>query len=54
MGVSFSSFIAKDIDFSRLNLRNLNLIFGTSSLWELTLIGEEFLKAVANPSIQNL
>ncbi|MCI5131119.1 MAG: hypothetical protein D3904_06250 [Candidatus Electrothrix sp. EH2] len=49
MGVSFSSYFEEETDFSREHLRNLNLIIKSSGQFRLTLIGEEFLKSVADP-----
>ena len=50
MGISFSSLVEEATDFSREHLKNLNLIKKSSGQWRLSLIGEEFLKAVADPS----
>ena len=52
MGVSFSALVEEASDFSREHLRNLNLIKKTSGQWRLTLFGEEFLKAVADPAFE--
>jgi len=49
MGISFSSYVEEETDFSREHLRNLNLIRKSSGQWRLTLVGEEFLKSVADP-----
>ncbi len=52
MGVSFSALVEEDSDFSREHLRNLNIITKSSGQWRLTLFGEEFLKAVADPAFE--
>lgn len=52
MGVSFSSLVEEATDFSREHLRNLNLISKRSGQWRLTLTGEGFLKAVADPTFE--
>lgn len=52
MGVSFSALVEEETDFSREYLRNLNLTKKSSGQWRLTLIGEEFLKAVADPTFE--
>lgn len=52
MGMSFSTLVEEDMDFSREHLRNLNLIKKASGQWGLTLTGEEFLKAVADPTFE--
>jgi hypothetical protein len=52
MGVGFSALAGKATDFSREHLRNLNLIEKVSGQWRLTLIGGEFLKAVADPAFE--
>lgn len=50
MGFNFSLLIEEETDFSREQLMNLNLVCRRSGHWYLTLTGEEFLKAVADPS----
>jgi hypothetical protein len=50
MGIAFSSIVAEESDFSREHLHNLGLIKKISGQWSLTLIGEEFLKSVADPT----
>lgn len=50
MSINFSSLVADETDFSREHLCNLGLIKRSSGLWRLTLIGEEFLKTVADPT----
>lgn len=50
MGVHFSDFLEEETDFSREQLENLNLIKKSTGHWELTLVGEEFLKAVTDPT----
>ncbi len=52
MGLSFSNLVEDEIDFNREHLSNLNLIRKRSGQWRLTLFGEEFLKAVADPSFE--
>jgi hypothetical protein len=52
MGVSFSTLLEEDTDFNREHLRNLNLVTKSSGQWRLTLFGEEFLKAVADPAFE--
>lgn len=52
MGIDFSTLLGQDTDFSREHLRNLNLITKNSGEWHLTLFGEEFLKAVADPAFE--
>ena len=52
MGVSFSTLVEEQTDFCREHLKNLNLIRKRSGQWRLTLTGEEFLKAVADPSFE--
>jgi hypothetical protein len=52
MGVSFSALVEEAGDFSREHLQNLSLIKKTSGQWRLTLFGEEFLKAVADPAFE--
>ena len=52
MGVRFSTLLEEATDFSREHLRNLNLIKKVSGQWRLTFIGEEFLKAVADPTFE--
>jgi hypothetical protein len=52
MGVSFSALVEEASDFSREHLQNLRLIKKTSGQWRLTLFGEEFLKAVADPAFE--
>jgi len=50
MGINFASYVEEETDFSREHLENLNLIKKSSGQWRLTLIGEEFLKSVADPT----
>ena len=50
MSLSISSFVKDEIDFSREHMQNLNLIYYSSGEWRLTLVGEEFLKSVADPA----
>lgn len=54
MGVSFSALLEEDTDFNKEHLKNLNLITKSSGQWRLTLFGEEFLKAVADPAFEYL
>ena len=54
MGVSFSALVEEDSDFSREHLKNLNIITKSSGQWRLTLFGEEFLKAVADPAFEDM
>lgn len=53
-GVSFSAFVADEYDFSTEHLKNLGLIKRDSGQWFLTLIGEEFLKAVSDPTFEKV
>jgi len=49
--VSYSPALAEEAtDFSREHLQNLHLIRRASGQWSLTLIGESFIKTVADPS----
>jgi len=50
MSMSFSRFVEEEADFSREQLQHLNLVRISSGQWNLTLIGEEFLKSVADPT----
>ncbi len=53
MNSAISSFaISKYQDFSYEHLERLGLIIFESASWKLTLLGEEFLKAVTDPSIE--
>ena len=52
MGIRFSALVEEATNFSREHLRNLNLIEKNSGQWRLTLTGEEFLKAVADPTFE--
>lgn len=51
LSISISSFLKEDIDFSREHMSNLNLIRHHSGSWKLTLVGESFLKSVADPAL---
>lgn len=42
--------LQEKVDFNRAHLTNLKLIKKNSGIYELTVIGEEFLKAVADPT----
>lgn len=53
MGVSLSALVDEETDFSREHLKNLNLTTKYSGQWRLTLTGEEFLKAVADPTFEH-
>ena len=51
-GLSLSAFVADKYNFSTLHLRKLDLIRSDAGQWFLTLIGEEFLKAVSDPTFE--
>ena len=52
LGVSFSALLEDKTDFHREHLWNLNLIQKLDGKWYLTLLGEEFLKSVSDPSFE--
>jgi hypothetical protein len=43
----------EEIDFHREHLRNLHLVYVSDGNWYVTLFGEEFLRAVADPSFSS-
>ncbi|MBW1616754.1 MAG: DUF4393 domain-containing protein [Deltaproteobacteria bacterium] len=52
MDIAFSNILEEESDFSKEHLQNLNLTLKISGQWHLTLFGEEFLKAVADPTFK--
>lgn len=52
MGTGISLVLNEGSDFSRQHLYNLHLIVQQSGRWTLTLVGEQFLNAVADPAFE--
>ena len=52
LGIAFEALLEEESDFHREHLKNLNLIKKVDGGWKLTLIGEEFLKSVTDPSAE--
>ncbi|QTF92192.1 Abi-alpha family protein [Halomonas sp. BM-2019] len=52
MGINIAMLLEEEADFSRVHLEHLNLIAKYSGQWALTVVGEEFLKAVADPTFE--
>jgi len=52
LGGSLTALLEDESDFNREHLSNLFLIKKSEGTWKLTLLGEEFLKSVSDPSFE--